>query len=67
MIKAMPQCLKITEKVSFNSASEASYLYILYEKKGHQKYQKLVNFASNWVLGFWDRFVNLFKVERVEY
>ena len=29
----MPQCLKITEKVSFNSASEASYLYILYGKK----------------------------------
>ena len=24
-----PQCLKITEKVSFNIASEASYVYIL--------------------------------------
>ena len=25
----LPQCLKITEKVSFNIASEASYVYIL--------------------------------------
>ena len=24
-----PKCLKITEKVAFNSASEASYVYIL--------------------------------------
>ena len=27
------QCLKITEKVSFNIASEASYVYILKEQK----------------------------------
>ena len=28
------QCLKITEKVSFNIASEASYIYILKGKNG---------------------------------
>ena len=27
------QCLKITEKVSFNTANEASYVYILSEQK----------------------------------
>ena len=25
---SLPQCLKITKKVSFNNASEASYVYI---------------------------------------
>ena len=34
------QCLKITEKVAFNIASEASYVYILSE-------QKLVKSAKN--------------------
>ena len=34
------RCLKITEKVSFNIASEASYVYILSE-------QKLVKNAKN--------------------
>ena len=28
-----PQCLKITKKVSFNIASEASYVYILIKQK----------------------------------
>ena len=32
-IKIMPQCLKITEKVSFNIAKEASYVYILSGQK----------------------------------
>ena len=41
------QCLKITEKVSFNIASEASYLYILSE-------QKLIKNGS-----FWRVFENL--------
>ena len=31
--KASPRCLKITEKVSFNIASEASYVYILNGRK----------------------------------
>ena len=35
------QCLKILEKVSFNIASEASYVYI-----NGQKFIKMVNFAS---------------------
>ena len=35
-----PQCLKITEKVSFNITSEASFIYILNE-------QKLVKNAKN--------------------
>ena len=29
----IPQCLKITEKVSFNTASEVSYVYILNGQK----------------------------------
>ena len=32
-IKAVARCLKITEKVSFNIASEASYVYILSGQK----------------------------------
>ena len=39
----MARCLKITEKVSFNIASEASYVYIL-------SGQKLIKNAKN---GFW--------------
>ena len=35
------QCLKITEKVSFNIASEASYVYIL-------SGQKLIKNAKKW-------------------
>ena len=34
------QCLKITEKVSFNIASEASYVYIL-------NGQKFIKYAKN--------------------
>ena len=42
------QCLKITEKVSFNIASEASYIYIL----SGQKFMKNANgeFLINWSL-----------------
>ena len=39
-----PQCLKITQKVSFNIASEASYVYILSR-------QKLIKNAQN--SSFW--------------
>ena len=39
-IEGRPRCLKITEKVSFNIASEASYVYILSE-------QKLIKNAKN--------------------
>ena len=45
-----PQCLKITEKVSFNFASEASYIYIL-------SGQKLIKTAPNG--RFWWLFENL--------
>ena len=38
--KMTPQCLKITEKVSFNITSEASFIYIFNE-------QKLVKNAKN--------------------
>ena len=38
-----PQCLKITEKVAFNIASEASYVYILSGQK-LLKMPKMVNF-----------------------
>ena len=40
MFDISTQWLKITEKVSFNIVSEASYVYI------HQKKPKTVNFAS---------------------
>ena len=39
------QCLKITEKVSFNIASEASYAYILNGQK-LIKTQKIVHFGE---------------------
>ena len=39
------QCLKITEKVSFNIASEASFVYILSGQK-FIKMPKMVNLAS---------------------
>ena len=44
------RCLKITEKVSFNIASEASYVYIL-------SGQKLIKNAKNGP--FWQVFENL--------
>ena len=37
------RCLKITEKVTFNIASEASYAY---QTKVHQKCQKMVHFGE---------------------
>ena len=46
----MSRCLKITEKISFNIASEASYVYIL-------SGQKLVRNAKN--CPFWRVFKNL--------
>ena len=42
-------CLKIIEKVSFNIASEASYVYILIG-------QKLIKNAKNGQIGRWDIF-----------
>ena len=40
IISTLPRCLTITEKVSFNIASEASYVYIL-------SGQKLIKRAKN--------------------
>ena len=48
--RASPRCLKITEKVSFNIASEASYVYIL-------NGQKLIKNAQNGQ--FWKVFEKL--------
>ena len=42
----LSRCLKITEKVSFNIASEASYVYILSGQKFNKKCQKWSNLAS---------------------
>ena len=43
----MPQCLKITEKVSFNIASEASYLGLHFEwTRVDKKWEKSSIFAS---------------------
>ena len=49
-IQESTRCLKITEKVSFNTASEASYVYIL-------SGQKLIKNAEN--CQFWRIFKNL--------
>ena len=43
-----PRCLKITEKASFNIASEASYVYILSGQKLIEKCQKWSILASFW-------------------
>ena len=48
--KTFARCLKITEKISFNIASEASYVYIL-------SGQKLIKNAKNGP--FWRVFENL--------
>ena len=50
LFKARARCLKITEKVSFNIVSEASYVYIL-------NAQKLIKNAKNGP--FWRVFENL--------
>ena len=50
MLMFRARCLKITEKVSFNIASEASYVYILGG-------QKLIKNAKNGP--FWRVFENL--------
>ena len=42
------RCLKITEKVSFNIASEASYVYILSGQKLIKKAKKWLILASFW-------------------
>ena len=42
------RCLKITEKVSFNIASEASYVYILSGQKLIKNAQKWCILASFW-------------------
>ena len=54
----LPHWGKITEKVSFNIASEASYLYIL-------SGQKLIKNAKNGQ--FWQAFENLKLVVRQYY
>ena len=50
MNEGSTRCLKITEKVSFNIASEASYVYIL-------SGQQLIKNAKNGT--FWRVFENL--------
>ena len=50
LLKLSSQCLKITDKVSFNIASGASYVYIL-------SGQKLIKNAKN--VPFWRVFENL--------
>ena len=49
MIIANTQCLKITEKVSFNIASEASYVFTFFKwKKVHENMPKCSILASFW-------------------
>ena len=43
-ISSVARCLKITEKVSFKIASEASYVYILSRQKLIKNAPKMVNF-----------------------
>ena len=51
-----PQCLKITGKVSYNIASEASYVYILSGQKVHSNAKnnqfKSKKFLKNWSYRF---------------
>ena len=47
-ISTRAQCLKITEKVSFNIASEASYVYILGGQKLIKNAKKCFILASFW-------------------
>ena len=42
-MKAGSQCLKITEKVSYNIASEASYIYILSKNAKNSQFDKAPN------------------------
>ena len=57
------QCLKITEKVSFNIASEASYVYNLCDQKFIEM-PKIVNYLSgNTVLLQAPNFQTLAKME----
>ena len=42
----MPQCFKIVQKVAFNIASEASYVYILSGQKFMKKCQKWFIFSD---------------------
>ena len=48
LIYVPKRCLKITEKVSFNIASEASYVYILSGQKLIKKGQKMYILAGFW-------------------
>ena len=58
MYRLESQCLKITEKVAFNIASEASYVYIMSGKK----------FIKNAKNGpFWQVFENLKFVVKQSY
>ena len=45
-ISTLSQCLKIDQKVAFNTASEASYVYILSGQKSSLKMPKMVNFCE---------------------
>ena len=48
------QCLKITEIFPFNTASEASYVYILSGQKLIKNAKKMVNFGDFWEMRlFW--------------
>ena len=42
----MTQCLKIAQKVAFNIASEASYVYILKVDKKSSKMPKMTKFGE---------------------
>ena len=44
----MAQCLKIVQKVAFNIASEASYVYVLSWQK--PEIVNFVEFLKNWTL-----------------
>ena len=48
LLATSPRCLKITKKVSFNIASEASYVYILSGQKFIKmvKMPKIVHFGE---------------------
>ena len=50
VLHVLTQCLKITEKVASNIASEASYVHILRVKKFIKNAKKMGDLASFWKL-----------------
>ena len=63
--RQLPQCLKITEKVSFNIASEESYVYVFKWTKVDQKCQKCSILTSFWKCDIFSSFQTMCSCEMI--